>query len=115
MKKIGRNDPCHCGSGKKYKKCCLEKDEKERYLKTLNKLNENIEDSAESSDELEENESYIDSEDVIENEELNNYSEETEDNEDEKNVEKYACKKFEENIPEISAEKHDIIDIMTTI
>ena len=18
----GRNDPCHCGSGKKYKKCC---------------------------------------------------------------------------------------------
>jgi preprotein translocase subunit SecA len=25
--KIGRNDPCHCGSGKKYKHCCLEKDE----------------------------------------------------------------------------------------
>jgi hypothetical protein len=24
--KIGRNDPCHCGSGLKYKKCCLEKD-----------------------------------------------------------------------------------------
>ena len=22
-KKIGRNDPCFCGSGKKYKKCCL--------------------------------------------------------------------------------------------
>jgi hypothetical protein len=22
MKKIGRNDPCHCGSGKKFKKCC---------------------------------------------------------------------------------------------
>lgn len=21
--KIGRNDPCYCGSGKKYKKCCL--------------------------------------------------------------------------------------------
>ena len=20
--KIGRNDPCHCGSGKKLKKCC---------------------------------------------------------------------------------------------
>ncbi|WP_256204377.1 SEC-C metal-binding domain-containing protein [Planococcus faecalis] len=20
--KIGRNDPCLCGSGKKYKKCC---------------------------------------------------------------------------------------------
>lgn len=25
MDKIGRNDPCPCGSGKKYKKCCLEK------------------------------------------------------------------------------------------
>ena len=22
----GRNDPCHCGSGKKYKKCCEDKD-----------------------------------------------------------------------------------------
>lgn len=21
---IGRNDPCFCGSGKKYKKCCLQ-------------------------------------------------------------------------------------------
>ncbi|NGX55088.1 MAG: hypothetical protein KR126chlam2_00712 [Chlamydiae bacterium] len=24
-KKIGRNDPCSCGSGKKYKQCCLKK------------------------------------------------------------------------------------------
>ncbi|OPL08319.1 MAG: hypothetical protein AVO33_11320 [delta proteobacterium ML8_F1] len=24
--KVGRNDPCPCGSGKKYKKCCLGKD-----------------------------------------------------------------------------------------
>lgn len=24
---IGRNDPCYCGSGKKYKKCCLKKDQ----------------------------------------------------------------------------------------
>ena len=23
--KIGRNDPCPCGSGKKYKKCCLKR------------------------------------------------------------------------------------------
>jgi hypothetical protein len=27
MKKPGRNDLCHCGSGKKYKKCCLSKDQ----------------------------------------------------------------------------------------
>jgi hypothetical protein len=23
----GRNEPCHCGSGRKYKQCCLDKDE----------------------------------------------------------------------------------------
>jgi hypothetical protein len=23
----GRNDPCSCGSGRKYKQCCLEKDQ----------------------------------------------------------------------------------------
>ena len=27
MAKPGRNDPCPCGSGKKYKRCCLDKDE----------------------------------------------------------------------------------------
>ena len=27
MPDIGRNDPCHCGSGKKYKKCCELKDQ----------------------------------------------------------------------------------------
>ncbi|HSB82322.1 MAG TPA: SEC-C metal-binding domain-containing protein, partial [Candidatus Methylomirabilis sp.] len=26
--KVGRNDPCPCGSGKKYKKCCLPKSER---------------------------------------------------------------------------------------
>jgi hypothetical protein len=24
----GRNEPCHCGSGRKYKHCCLDKDER---------------------------------------------------------------------------------------
>ncbi len=27
MKKVGRNDPCPCGSGKKYKQCCLKSEE----------------------------------------------------------------------------------------
>jgi len=27
MAQLGRNEPCHCGSGLKYKKCCLEKDQ----------------------------------------------------------------------------------------
>jgi tetratricopeptide (TPR) repeat protein len=35
MHKIGRNDPCPCGSGKKYKKCCMEKDEQLMAKQTL--------------------------------------------------------------------------------
>ena len=27
MKKLGRNAPCHCGSGKKYKKCHMKSDQ----------------------------------------------------------------------------------------
>lgn len=35
--KVGRNDPCPCGSGKKYKKCCMNKqnEQKENLLDTL--------------------------------------------------------------------------------
>ena len=25
--RLSRNAPCHCGSGRKYKKCCLDKDQ----------------------------------------------------------------------------------------
>jgi len=28
---VGRNDPCPCGSGKKYKKCCLDSGKYEKY------------------------------------------------------------------------------------
>ncbi|MGL4401914.1 MAG: SEC-C metal-binding domain-containing protein [Luteolibacter sp.] len=31
---IGRNDPCPCGSGKKYKRCCFEKDQHRLELST---------------------------------------------------------------------------------
>ena len=31
MAKLKRNDPCSCGSGKKYKKCCLQVGEQKRY------------------------------------------------------------------------------------
>ncbi len=30
MTKIGRNAPCPCGSGKKYKKCCLSEQQEKR-------------------------------------------------------------------------------------
>ncbi len=48
MKELKRNDPCHCGSGKKYKKCCMAKDEdtekeqaRQNYLKPLMDIGEN--------------------------------------------------------------------------
>lgn len=34
-KKIHRNDMCHCGSSKKYKKCCLPKEQKRRTIGNL--------------------------------------------------------------------------------
>jgi len=33
--KANRNDPCPCGSGKKYKKCCWEKNHKKGFDATL--------------------------------------------------------------------------------
>ena len=38
--KIGRNDPCPCGSGKKYKKCCIEKEKK--FLPYQNYINQSL-------------------------------------------------------------------------
>lgn len=37
-KKVGRNDLCPCGSGKKYKKCCMRDDQRDKLLRS--KLNE---------------------------------------------------------------------------
>jgi SEC-C motif len=48
--KVGRNDPCLCGSGKKYKKCCMAKDvvvgirkvREERFFRLKYELSEEI-------------------------------------------------------------------------
>jgi tetratricopeptide (TPR) repeat protein len=56
MSKISRNDPCQCGSGKKYKKCCMKNDDaqrvkakqeadiqrKEKRLNSISEINDNI-------------------------------------------------------------------------
>ena len=34
VEKLGRNDDCHCGSGKKYKRCCFDKDQERLHLST---------------------------------------------------------------------------------
>lgn len=38
-KKIGRNNQCPCGSGKKYKICCLGKNDDEEFSNPINFLN----------------------------------------------------------------------------
>lgn len=43
---VGRNDLCPCGSGKKYKKCCLPKDQQEE-RETLGKANSAVNSDAE--------------------------------------------------------------------
>lgn len=40
MSKIGRNDPCHCESGEKYKKCCLQNDLKKAIEESKSQLPE---------------------------------------------------------------------------
>ena len=42
--KLGRNDLCHCGSNKKYKNCCLKKDQEEERLNNLLNQSETVSD-----------------------------------------------------------------------
>lgn len=44
--KIGRNDPCPCGNGKKYKKCCLNKSEENRFAEAIRYSISNIKNEA---------------------------------------------------------------------
>ncbi|NLJ28240.1 MAG: hypothetical protein GX433_09530 [Deltaproteobacteria bacterium] len=50
--KAGRNDPCPCGSGKKYKKCCLPKHEEARKRMPPDRLQE-MEEQAKRKERLE--------------------------------------------------------------
>ena len=44
--KTGRNEPCPCGSGKKYKKCCLYKPDEQRFAEAIMYSSENIRNEA---------------------------------------------------------------------
>jgi hypothetical protein len=62
MKKIGRNDPCPCGSGKKYKHCCLGKtalpDEKGPAQQVMEEMREAL--NSQEFDSLEEAQGFLD-------------------------------------------------------
>ena len=59
MGKIGRNDLCPCGSGKKYKKCFLAKDEEKRFLADSPPINSEAE-------EIDPDESFEEDERILE-------------------------------------------------
>ena len=44
MPDIGRNDPCPCGSGKKYKKCCADKDQAKQHAEMEKQWNKSVKD-----------------------------------------------------------------------
>lgn len=44
--KIGRNEPCPCGSGKKYKKCCLTKSDEQRLAEAVLRSSQNLKNEA---------------------------------------------------------------------
>ena len=60
--KIGRNDPCPCGSGKKYKHCCMDRtdqhDEESPTQKVMEEIREALENREFSS--LEETQGLVD-------------------------------------------------------
>ncbi|MCD5452255.1 YecA family protein [Lactobacillus delbrueckii] len=45
-KKIGRNEPCPCGSGLKYKKCCIDKSIEQRRAEALERATRNLKNRA---------------------------------------------------------------------
>ncbi|MDJ0764608.1 MAG: SEC-C domain-containing protein [Myxococcota bacterium] len=104
--KLGRNEPCHCGSGKKYKRCCLRKDESERSAPPP--VPEAPEEGWQDDPWDEDPEGF----DPFEDDDEEHDS--VEEWEDVPNLllyrEKYACKKFDDSIPEISEEDQMIVD-----
>lgn len=106
--KIGRNEPCHCGSGKKYKKCCLRKDE-EREVKAHLRDDELFEDD--NSLLSREDEVYDDDDDEVydddDDDDMDAYVEELSQKIPKK---KAVIKQISDAIPEISDDEGLLID-----
>jgi hypothetical protein len=87
--KAGRNEPCPCGSGKKYKKCCLAEDERIIYVGDNEKIL--FEDDWEPEDNVwEENQVQLE-EDDFEEEEMGEMDEIKEKEEDEETRKAIDC------------------------
>ena len=100
--KVGRNDPCPCGSGKKYKKCCLEKEEQT----LMNQVHESRYVSEVDEWEPEDEEMKDDLTDNFVEEPDDDFDEESFDNEDETDQPDDETAE----LPEISEEENKLVD-----
>ncbi len=112
--KLNRNDLCHCGSGKKYKKCCLVKDEMREIPQKWEEEDifdsdyDNEEDDNEITDDetfkTEDDESYdeLDNEDEVDDFDEDEEDEEDDDFEDDEDD--------EDDLPEINEEDEKLVD-----
>ncbi len=112
MSKVGRNEPCHCDSGKKYKKCCIQKD-KEESIKQQ-EISENPRLEWTSDEEWEEvndlsDEIYDDDYDEEEHEGEEEYYNNIPDH-IKKEVEKYSSRGYDEDYPCITSEEEIDVD-----
>ena len=107
MSKLGRNEPCHCGSGKKYKKCCLNKDEEKKKMD----INNNSEGCTNCDEDFEE---IFEEEDDFTEDEFDEITDREEYNKIKHKIKelrkKYSCKKFDDNLPDISPDEQRIVD-----
>jgi hypothetical protein len=109
MRKIGRNEPCPCGSGKKYKKCCLKNDQEGRIRAARGPdlggewFEDDIQTDYEDSPELDWDEDQDEDEDELE-------PEIEESNFDQEESEPFVSKTISDDIPEISEQEQTIVD-----
>lgn len=100
--KIGRNDPCPCGSEKKYKRCCLLQDEEKQQSK--------IEDRPTISRKNLYN--YKDYDD-LNMAPPSSYDQEVSDDERPSSqgiADQYVCRQFEREIPDIGGDQQKLVD-----
>ncbi len=116
MSKLGRNDPCHCGSGKKYKKCCMVSDNEVAMRRSVNHRIHDEQDEwedeemdFESEDEPEFDGNYNDEDEIEEKDENENSEDDDYDEEEEIEDDKYS-KKIKDEYPEISDEEEKLVN-----
>ena len=109
--KIGRNAPCHCGSGKKYKKCCLRKDAEKSDSPPSRPDDNGVEAHSDWDDDDDwdddsnwnEDDDWDDDEDDSLREQWDTYEE------------RYRCDQFEETVPEISDDENSFMPLMLRV